>query len=124
VTRAQASPEGLRELLGLLRALLKLGLIGLPSVTHHLSPTRPTGIFVHMIETRVQIPDDLFQRAHQMATAREWSFDEVVRRGLEHMTAVHPTGRVPGHEWKLPGPYNLGPFLAPEEQWTELCHGD
>ena len=77
-----------------------------------------------MIKTQVQIPEDLFRRAKAVAVERECSFAEVVRRGLEYITAINPPGRVPGHEWKLPEPHDLGDFLAPEEQWTELCHDD
>lgn len=77
-----------------------------------------------MIKTQVQIPDDLFRRAKAVAAEREWSFAEVVRRGLEYVTEVNPPGRIPGNEWKLPKPHDLGPFLAPEEQWTELSHRD
>jgi len=49
-----------------------------------------------MIKTQVQIPDDLFRRAKAVAAEREWSFAEVVRRGLEYITAVNPSGRTPG----------------------------
>lgn len=75
-----------------------------------------------MIKTQVQIPEDLFRRAKAVAVEREWSFAEVVRRGLEYITSVHPPSRTPGREWKLPPPEDLGCFLAPEEQWTELSH--
>ena len=77
-----------------------------------------------MIKTQVQIPDELFQRAKELAARKEWSFAELVRRGLEYMTETNPAGRKPGSKWRLPGPYHLGPFLAPEEKWTELCHQD
>lgn len=82
----------------------------------------PSWHFTIMIKTQVQIPDDLFRRAKAVAAEREWSFAEVVRRGLEYITAVNPSGRTPGSEWKLPPPEDLGCFLAPEEQWTELSH--
>jgi hypothetical protein len=77
-----------------------------------------------MIKTQVQIPDELFKRAKQVAAAREWSFAEVVRRGLEYMTRVNPPARQPGAAWRLPPPRNLGPFLTPPERWTELSHAD
>ncbi|MFM8358315.1 MAG: antitoxin, partial [Verrucomicrobiota bacterium] len=60
--------------------------------------------------------------AKAVAAEREWSFAQVVRRGLEYMTAVNPPGRTPGAEWHLPDPMDLGPFLAPSDQWTELAH--
>ena len=75
-----------------------------------------------MIKTQVQIPDELFARAKQVAESREWSFAEIVRRGLEYMTAVNPPDRSPASEWRLPEPANLGVPLLPEEEWTEACH--
>lgn len=82
----------------------------------------PSWHFYIMIKTQVQIPDELFRRAKAVAAEREWSFAEVVRRGLEYITSVNPPSRSPGSEWKLPPPEDLGCFLAPEEQWTELSH--
>ena len=75
-----------------------------------------------MIKTQVQIPDELFERAKQVAAQKECSFAEVVRRGLEHITAVNPPRRKPGRKWRLPAPRRLGAFLAPEPQWTALAH--
>ncbi len=75
-----------------------------------------------MTKTQVQIPDELYQRAKKVAAEKEWSFAEVVRRGLEYMTQVHPPGRISAAEWKLPPARRCGPFLAPPEQWSELAH--
>lgn len=54
-----------------------------------------------MIKTQVQIPDDLFRRAKAVAAEREWSFAEVVRRGLEYMTLAYPVHEKPV-EWEIP----------------------
>lgn len=43
-----------------------------------------------MIKTQVQIPDELYRRAKQIAKEREWSLAEVMRRGLEYMDRTHP----------------------------------
>ena len=75
-----------------------------------------------MIKTQVQIPEELFQRAKEVAARKEWSFAEVVRRGLEYMTETNPPGRKPGNKWRLPPPANLGRPLLPEEEWTAACH--
>jgi hypothetical protein len=82
-----------------------------------------------MIKTQVQIPDELYREAKRMAKEREWSFAELVRRGLEQMVLrrpVHPL--VAAQEWKLPEPLDLGlrgdPFEDPD--WREeanLSHG-
>lgn len=77
-----------------------------------------------MVKTQVQIPEELFLRAKKVAAAKEWSFAEIVRRGLEYMTQVNPPNRRPGTEWRLPEPFPMGLPLAPEEEWTALCHDD
>lgn len=77
-----------------------------------------------MIKTQVQIPDELFDRARRVAAEKEWSFAEIVRRGLDYMTQVNPTARTRGARWRLPAAHRLGPFLAPEGQRTELAHED
>ncbi len=77
-----------------------------------------------MIKTQVQIPDALFRRAKEVASQKEWSFAEIVRRGLEYMTQVNPPNRKSGEAWQLPPPQQLGPFLVPESRWTELSHED
>lgn len=74
-----------------------------------------------MVETQVQIPDQLFKEAKRIATESEMSFAEVVRRGLEEMIRRHPPGRVRPAEWEMPRAYDLGTQLAPGEQWTDLC---
>jgi hypothetical protein len=46
-----------------------------------------------MIKTQVQIPDELYHRAKQIAKEREMSFAEVVRRGLEYMAQAYPPSK-------------------------------
>ena len=53
-----------------------------------------------MVKTQVQIPDELYRKAKQIATEREISLAEVVRRGLEYMTAAYPP--ISGAESELP----------------------
>lgn len=76
-----------------------------------------------MIKTQVQIPDELFARAKQVAAAKEWSFAEVVRRGLEYMTTVNPAAGSRG-AWTPPEPHRLGAFRLPPEQWAEAARGE
>ena len=75
-----------------------------------------------MIKTQVQIPDELFKRAKQVAAEKEWSFAEIVRRGLEYMTRANPPNRKPAPKWRLPTPVNMGLPLIPEEEWTTASH--
>ena len=75
-----------------------------------------------MVKTQVQIPDELFERAKRIAASKEWSFAEIVRRGLEQMVLRHPVWpRVERSGWRLPDPVDLGlrvdPFADPD--WRE-----
>jgi hypothetical protein len=74
-----------------------------------------------MMKTQVQIPDELFRKAKDVAAAKEWSFAEIVRRGLEYMVSTHPTGCARTQPWCLPSPIDLGlvddPFTS--ESWRE-----
>ncbi len=75
-----------------------------------------------MIKTQVQIPDELFERAKKMAAEKEWSFAEIVRRGLEQMVLRRPgQGSPRSDEWRLPEGVDLGltsdPFAHPD--WRE-----
>jgi hypothetical protein len=75
-----------------------------------------------MIKTRVQIPNELYALAKKVAAQKEWSFSEIVRRGLEQMVLRHP-GRTsfPAGGWRLPDPVDIGldadPFADPN--WRE-----
>ena len=54
-----------------------------------------------MIKTQVQLPDRLYYQAKAIAAQREWSFAEVVRRGLESMVLAYPVeGGSKG--WEIP----------------------
>lgn len=75
-----------------------------------------------MVKTQVQIPDALFREAKRLAAENEMSFAEVVRRGLEEIIKHHPPGRTRAESWSLPQPFDMGATLAPEEEWTALCH--
>lgn len=75
-----------------------------------------------MVKTQVQIPDRLFHEAKRIAQEYEMSFAEVVRRGLEEIIKTHPPGRRAPEAWTLPPPVDMGEILAPEEDWTALCH--
>jgi hypothetical protein len=75
-----------------------------------------------MVKTQVQIPDALFREAKRLAAENEMSFAELVRRGLEEIIRHHPPGRSKAETWSVPGPFDMGAPVAPEEKWTELCH--
>lgn len=75
-----------------------------------------------MIKTQVQIPDELFDRAKRVAAEKEWSFAEIVRRGLEQMVLRHPgRGLSSPDGWQLPEPVDLGLTTDPfaNSDWRE-----
>jgi hypothetical protein len=55
-----------------------------------------------MTRTRIQLPDELYQRAKRFAAARELSLAEMTRRGLELFLARYPEPSAPKAEWTLP----------------------
>lgn len=76
-----------------------------------------------MVKTQVQIPDELFHRAKQLAAQQEWSFAEVVRRGLEKVTELYPPDRATTRTWELPIAKDMGQPQLPEAQWFEAVYG-
>jgi Arc/MetJ-type ribon-helix-helix transcriptional regulator len=75
-----------------------------------------------MVKTQVRIPDELYKQAKRVARDKEWSFSEVVRRGLEYMTQTNPRRRVRAKDWRLPLGRHCGKLLAPPEEWTDITH--
>ena len=53
-----------------------------------------------MITARIEIPDELYDRAKRIADEKQISFGEMVRRGLER-EATGEAG-VMDHDWELP----------------------
>ena len=61
-----------------------------------------------MIRTQIQLPDDVYARARKVCEAREISFAELSRRGLEYILSVYAPEPRSRDEWQLPKPRNLG----------------
>jgi hypothetical protein len=57
-----------------------------------------------MVRTQIQLPDELYGKARQLAEEKEISLAEVVRRGLEHLLRINPPGREA--DWELEPPAN------------------
>jgi len=74
------------------------------------------------VKIKIQIPDSLYREAKRIALENETSFAEVVRRGLEEIVVHYPSGRNCNDRWTPPKPFNFGKTLAPESEWTGLCH--
>jgi hypothetical protein len=75
-----------------------------------------------MTRTQVQLPDELYRAAKQLAEEHEITLAEVVRRGLEHMLRIYPLRDANAAGWRLPAPRHLGRFRVPEERWRELAN--
>lgn len=54
-----------------------------------------------MIRTQIQLPDDLHQQLRTIAERREWSFAEVIRRGMERYAATCHVD-LEEREWSFP----------------------
>jgi len=75
-----------------------------------------------MIKTQVQIPDELYREAKRVASEREISLAEVMRRGLEYIVRAYPPLQKDPGGWSPPAPRKLGGFRAPVSQWRELAN--
>ena len=61
-----------------------------------------------MIRTQIQLPDEVFARAKKVCEAREISFAELSRRGIEYILTVYLTPAEGREEWQPPRPRRLG----------------
>jgi hypothetical protein len=67
-----------------------------------------------MTRVQIQLPDDLHGRARRLAEAKEISFAELARRGLELMLAQTPEPEQLERPWEPPTVAGLG--------WKGLSH--
>ncbi len=61
-----------------------------------------------MTRTQIQLPDDVFARAKKLCEAREISFAELARRGIEYILSVYDPEPGANREWQPPEPRRLG----------------
>jgi hypothetical protein len=55
-----------------------------------------------MVRTQIQLPDEVYARARQVARAKEISLAELARRGIEAILDQYPSPEVIGAEWTPP----------------------
>jgi|694.fasta_scaffold103148_1 hypothetical protein len=77
-----------------------------------------------MIKTQIQLPDALYRQLKNLASDREWSLAETLRRSAEMFLATQPASGKRLGAWKLPAARHGGAFRSPETEWTELAHGE
>jgi hypothetical protein len=75
-----------------------------------------------MKRTQIQLPDPLYAEVKRVAKLLDWSITEVLRRGAEYMIQCYPPDKHATTGWELPEALDLGPFLAPVEQWRDLAN--
>lgn len=69
-----------------------------------------------MTRTQVLIPDDLYARAKDYADKREWTFTELVRRGLEGLLDIASAPAAhPKEEWHFPS-------IRVHARYDPTCH--
>lgn len=61
-----------------------------------------------MVKTQIQLPDEMYRAAKELAARKEWSLAEVVRRGLEVLLSRFPAAESRSEPWELPAPRPLG----------------
>ena len=61
-----------------------------------------------MTRTQIQLPDEVYLRARRLCDAREISFAELARRGIEYMLDVYPPADGGERAWSPPTPQACG----------------
>jgi len=73
-----------------------------------------------MVRTQIQLPDELYRRAKQVAKQREISLAEMTRRGLEMFLARVIPGTAASTDWEIPT-VNGGGIRVPLEQLHDIA---
>ena len=55
-----------------------------------------------MIRMQIQLPEPLLHRLKRIADERDWSFAELVRRGMESYACTFPDASAKPKEWVFP----------------------
>lgn len=55
-----------------------------------------------MTRTQIQLPEPLFQRLKKIASSRDWSVAELIRRGMETYVLTCPEVTQPPTRWTMP----------------------
>jgi len=80
-----------------------------------------------MTRTQIQLPEPLFYQIKRIASARDWSVAELIRRGMEAYIKTIPDSELQ-HEWAMPilrgsGGHLIDPAIVqPESDAAEERH--
>lgn len=76
-----------------------------------------------MVRTQIQLPDELYRRAKQVARQREISLAEMTRRGLELFLDRILPATVPSADWEPPTVHGGG-ISVPLERLRDIAAED
>jgi hypothetical protein len=80
-----------------------------------------------MTRTQIQLPEPLFHQIKRIASARDWSVAELIRRGMEAYVKTIPEAEIKG-VWQMPvlrgsGGHLMDPATVhPESESVEKRH--
>lgn len=75
-----------------------------------------------MKKTQLQLPDELYAALKRLASAKEWSLAEAVRRGAEQILIMYPHYKSEAIPTSPPKPLKLGKFKSEITRWRELAN--
>jgi hypothetical protein len=75
-----------------------------------------------MKKTQLQLPDELYLALKRLASAKEWSLAEAVRRGAEQILIMYPQYKSEVIPTTPPRPLKLGKFRSNSESWREMAN--
>jgi hypothetical protein len=75
-----------------------------------------------MTRTQIQLPEPLFLQIKRIASARDWSVAELIRRGMEAYVRTIPESEIKKGVWTMPVLRGSGGHLMnPEEIHSEVA---
>lgn len=78
-----------------------------------------------MHRTQIQLPDKLHAAAQDLASRKEISLSELIRRGLEYMLEVSPGTDAKAGAWEIPEAADLqSSDVFTDENWRANLHLD
>jgi hypothetical protein len=78
-----------------------------------------------MVRTQIQLPEELYRKAKDIAQDKEWTLTEVIRRGLEDFIDRYPEGqRVAIQPWSPPKSIEVGWQGLTDQQIKEALLDD
>ena len=72
-----------------------------------------------MVRTQIQLPDEIYRRAREVAESHEISMAELVRRSLELLISQYPEPEKTVSDWRMPKPLDLGWRGLTDEDFKE-----